>query len=144
MEKKTLPQESELKSILELAIAKLFERQPNIFDFTSETRQTEWNLAHHLAVELREFFPSLDHDLDVVKRNYDNRRPDIVFHKRGTHKMNHLVVEIKKDGSSRDIDADIEKIHAHWFRDPLHYAFGAVVDLRSDGHHEIHVFANTA
>jgi len=143
MKKEALPEQSELTSILEQAIAKLFERQPNIFEFTSETGQTEWNLAHHLAVELREFFPSLDHDLDVVKWNYKNRRPDIIFHKRGTHESNLVVVEIKRDGDPREVEADIEKIHAHWFRGRLHYQFGAVVNLRSDGKHEIHVFKNT-
>src|SRR5262249_33698096 len=104
----------------------------------------EWNLAHHLACELREFFPSLDHDLDLTKHDYDERRPDIVFHKRGTHEANHLVVEVKRDGRPAKITADIEKIHAYWFRPPLQYEFGAVVNLRSDGTHEVQVFKNPA
>jgi hypothetical protein len=70
-------------------------------------------------------------------------RPDIVFHRRGTHASNHLVVEIKRDGNAREVEADIEKIREHWFRNPLHYQFGAVVNLRSDGKHEIQVFKNT-
>jgi len=133
---------AELKSILEQAIVRLFERQPNIFNFTPTTGQTEWNLAHHLAVELCEFFPSLDHDLDVLKRDYDNRRPDIIFHTRGTHKANYLVVEIKRDGNPREIDSDVEKIMAYWFRAPLLYEFGAVVNLRTDGNHEVRVIEN--
>jgi len=144
MTKEILSEESELNSILEQAIAKLFEHQPNIFEFTSETGQTEWNLAHHLAVELREFFPSLDHDLDVTKRNYGDRRPDIIFHKRGTHEANQLVVELKRDGDPREVEADIEKIHTYWFQGRLHYKFVAVVNLRSDGKHEIRVFGNKA
>ena len=79
----------------------------------------------------------MDHDLDVVKMNYENRRPDIIFHKRGTHEANHLVVEIKRDGSPREADADIKKIESHWFRAPLRYEFGAVVNLRKDGKHEV-------
>lgn len=134
--------DSELKSILEKAVANLFERQPNIFEFTPETGQTEWNLTHHLAVELHAFFPSLDHDLDVLKRGYDNMRPDIVFHKRGTHTSNFLVVEVKSDGNPHDIEADMEKIHVHWFREPLRYQFGAVVNLRTSGKHQIQVFKN--
>jgi len=134
--------EAEIDSALEQAIARLFEHQPNIFEFTSETGQTEWNLAHHLAVELCKFFPGLDHDLDVVKWNYENRRPDIIFHKRGTHEANYLVVEMKRDGDPSEIDADIQKIHTHWFRAPLRYEFGAVVNLRTDGKHEIRVFRN--
>ena len=120
----------------------MFEHQPDIFKFTSETGPTEWNLAHHLAVELREFFPSLDHDLDVVKRNYDNRRPDIIFHKRGTHEFNSLVVEVKRGGSSGEIAEDVGKIMTHWFRAPLSYRFGATVNLRTKGKHEIQVFKN--
>jgi len=96
----TLMNESELNAILEKAVANLFAHQPNIYEFAPGTGQTEWNLAHHLAVELRAFFPSLDHDLDVLKRDYDNMRPDIIFHKRGTHEANHLVVEVKRDSSS--------------------------------------------
>ena len=134
--------QSDLQQIVEQAIANLFVHQPNIFEFTPETGQTEWNLAHHLAVELREFFPNLNYDLDVVKRNYENRRPDIIFHKRGTHSANYLVVEIKKDGSSLDTVEDIEKIKMHWFRAPLHYEFGAVINLRTDGKNEIQVFKN--
>src|SRR5712691_5314114 len=126
----TLVNESKLKSMLEHAVMKLFEHQPNIFDFTSETGQTEWNLGHHLAVELREYFPLLDHGLDVVKRNYGNRRPDIIFHKRGTHKTNYLVVEINRDGGLGEIAADIKKVETNWFRGPLRYRFGAVVNLR--------------
>jgi len=135
--------ESELKSVLEQAIAKLFEHQPKIFEFTSETGPTEWNLVHHLAAELRDFFPSLDCDLDVVKRDYENRRPDIIFHKRGTHEANYLVIEVKRDGAPREIDADIEKVKAHWFRSPLRYEFGAAINLRIDGKHEIQILKNT-
>lgn len=135
--------EAEVKSAIENAIGRLFEHQPNIFAFTPETGQTEWKLAHHLAVELREFFPSMDHDLEITKHDYDDRRPDIVFHKRGTHEANHLVVELKKDGNNAKISADIEKIHAYWFRDPLHYQFGVVINLRTDGRHEVRAFKNT-
>lgn len=134
--------ELELQSILGQAIEKLFEHQPDILGFTSETAQTEWNLAHHLAVELSKHFPTLNYDLDVVKTNYDNRRPDIIFHKRGTHEANYLVVEIKRDGSAREIEADIDKVKTHWFKPPLHYAFGAVINLRADGKHEVQIFKN--
>jgi hypothetical protein len=56
--------ESQLKVALEQAVAKLFEHQPDIFLFTPETGQTEWNLVHHLAVELTEFFSAYDLDLE--------------------------------------------------------------------------------
>jgi hypothetical protein len=118
------------------------EHQPNIFEFTPETGQTEWNLAHHLAVELCSFFPFLDHDLDVTKRNYGDKRPDIIFHKRGRHESNYLVLELKRDGNPREIETDIEKIHAYWFQGKLNYQFGALVDLRSDGGHQVQVFKN--
>lgn len=136
--------ESDLKSALEQAIANLFEHQQNIFEFTPETGQTEWNLAHHLAVELHTFFPSLDYDLDVIKRGYDNMRPDIIFHKRGTHESNFLVIEVKRDGSPGAIAQDVEKIKGYWFRAPLHYEYGATINLRTDRNHEIQVLKNAA
>jgi hypothetical protein len=135
--------EAAFKSIIEQAIARLFTRQPDIFAFTSETGQTEWNLAHHLAVELSGFFPGLNYDLDVIKRNYGNMRPDIIFHKRGTHESNYLVIEVKRDGHPTHMAEDVEKIKTHWFMPPLHYSFGATVNLRTDGKHEIQVFKNS-
>lgn len=133
-----------LKETLQSAVSNLFEHQLNIFAFTSETGQTEWNLTHHLAVELHPFFSKLDCDVDVTKRSYGDRRPDIIFHKRGSHESNYLVVEVKKDGDPHEVEADIAKIDDFWFKDPLRYRFGAVIDLRSDGHHRIEVFENPA
>jgi hypothetical protein len=143
---RTLMNETELKSIIEQAISNLFEHQPNIVEFTAQTRQTEWNLAFHLAVELSALLPDLDCDIDVLKRGYGygNKRPDIIFHKRGTHESNYLVVELKRDGNAHRIEADIEKIHEHWFRDPLHYQFAAVINVRTNGKHEVRVFESEA
>ena len=134
--------ESALESMLVRAVQNLFEMQPNIFEFTSETGQTEWNLAHHLANEVHKLFPELDCDLDVVKRHYDMRRPDIILHRRGTHADNFLVIEVKKDGGSEEIAHDLRRISEQWFRDPLHYQFGAVVNLRTDGRYKLRVLRN--
>jgi hypothetical protein len=41
--------ERAIKTKLETAAKALIDNQPDIFDFTSETGQTEWNLTHHLA-----------------------------------------------------------------------------------------------
>jgi hypothetical protein len=134
--------QNKLKNILESAAYNLFRNQPNIFEFTSETGQTEWNLTHHLANEIHKLLPDYDCDLDVTKRNYDNRRPDIIFHKRGTNRYNLLVIEVKKDGSAQDLSDDIQKIKSDWFKEPSHYQFGAMINLKSDGSWEIKVFKN--
>lgn len=134
--------DSELKTQLQCTVSDLFSHQADIFDFTSETVQTEWNLAHHFAIELTKRFPDLDCDLDIIKPNYERRRPDIILHRRGSHSSNLLVVEIKRDGDRREIEADIEKIQHFWFREPLSYEFGAVIDLRSDKSSDIIVFQN--
>jgi uncharacterized protein involved in tellurium resistance len=39
--------------------------------------------------------------------------------------------------------AEIEKIENHWFKAPLRYEFGAIVNLRADRKHEIRVLKNT-
>ncbi len=83
--------ESEIKETLEAAATSLYEGQPDIFDFTSETGQTEWNLAHHLANEIHEYFPACHCDLDITKRNFRNHRPDIIIHIRGSNDFNFLV-----------------------------------------------------
>jgi len=134
--------EAIVKIKMEQAIEALFRRQPDIFDFTAETHQTEWNLAHHLANEIQGVFPHLQCDLEVVKANYENQRPDIVVHRRGTHKANYLIVEVKLDGTDSDLDSDTEKIRTQWFRPPLRYEFGAVIDLRTNGRHAVEVFKN--
>ena len=136
--------ENELKKILERAVKNLFMGQPNIYKFTPETGQSEWNLAHHLANEIHRFFPRYDCDLDIIKCNFEDKRPDIIFHKRGGHKSNFLVIEIKRDKGSVEIADDIRKIKSYWFKYPLNYKFGAVVNLKKDKTSEMQVFKDTS
>lgn len=132
-----------IKNVLDRSIGNLFKNQPNIFRFTTATGQTEWNLVHHIANEISDFFPFLDCDLDVTKRNIGNKRPDIIFHKRGTHRSNFLVVEVKSDGDLKDTQNDKDRISQYWFR-AYKYTFGAVINLRSTGKSEIKVFENSS
>ncbi len=114
-----------VERILFSSLKNLFLNQPDIFNFTSQTGQTEWNLCHHLANEIHKYIFWLDHDLDVTKRNLDNKRPDIIFHKRGINELNFLVVEVKyKD---RPIKEDMIKIKKDWMGNELHYRFGASI-----------------
>ena len=131
-----------VEKIIDQAVKNLFQNQSNIYEFTSETRQTEWNLAHHLAVEIHNLLPWFDYDLDIAKPNYDNKRPDIVLHKRGNHDSNFLVIEVKRDGSETAIDEDIQKVKNQWFRPVLSYEFGAVVNLKPNKTWEIKVLKN--
>jgi hypothetical protein len=132
-----------VKEKIKASAEKLFVNQPNIFTFTSETRQSEWNLAHHLAIELHKEFPGFDCDVDIVKVNLENRRPDIIFHKRGTNESNFLVIEVKRDGQPAEIRRDKERIESVWFSDRLNYRFGAIIDIKSDKTSQISVFKNT-
>ncbi|MEK8128985.1 hypothetical protein WMW72_13860 [Paenibacillus filicis] len=45
-----------VKNIIYSAIRNLFENNNDFFAFSSETNMTEWNLSHHLAIELIEKF----------------------------------------------------------------------------------------
>lgn len=132
----------EMTEILEKAVQALFANQPTILNLTSETQQTEWNLAHHLANEIHKFFPKLDYDVDIIKVNLGRKRPDIVFHTRGSHKDNLLVVEVKRDGSAADLKDDLEKIREYWFSDRLRYRFGAVINLTDDKQYQIQVVSS--
>jgi hypothetical protein len=118
-------EQRQIEEHLNAAIGNLLTSQPNLFDFTSETNQTEWNIAHHLATEVSKRFPDYDCDLDVCKPNLEHRRPDIIVHRRGTHDHNLLVIEIKRDRAN--VDGEIEKICTWWFAQRLHYEYGAVV-----------------
>ena len=131
-----------MENKLNLAVETLFRDQPDIFGFTDETHQTEWNLAHHLANEIQRLFPDLQCDIELIKPNYENRRPDIIVHRRRTHDDNLLVVEVKLNGTDDALDRDAEKIGQYWFQPPLRYRFGAIVDLRRDGRHKVRVLRN--
>jgi hypothetical protein len=135
--------EEEIQKRLKEAIEALYTKQPNIFIFSSETGQTEWNLAHHLAIEAHRLFPNYDCDLDVTKPNLARRRPDIIFHKRGSNESNYLVIEVKRDAFPASFKDDIEKIKSIWFGHPLHYQFGAVINLKSNKAYEIRVLRNS-
>ena len=87
-------------AILTSAIRNLFDQQPDVLKNTSRTGMTEWNFGHHLANEIAKYIFWLNHDMDVMKRNYNNRRPDIIFHKRGSNGLNYLVIEIKCNNST--------------------------------------------
>ena len=128
----------EVKALVDLAVANLRATQPNLHDFTPATLQTEWNIAHHLACEIKELFPDHDCDLDVSKPNLNNMRPDIIIHERGNHDNNLLVIEVKRDAV--DIWEDVTKITGFWFDAPLNYQFGAVVAINEYADPVVEVF----
>ncbi|MBF8266537.1 MAG: hypothetical protein HW388_45 [Dehalococcoidia bacterium] len=133
----------EVQILLRQAAESLFQNQPNIYDFTSESGNTEWNLAHHYANEVHKLLRDYDCDLEITKGSYHNKRPDIIFHERGSHERNFLVIEVKKDGGPQDIESDYQKIKYDWFREPLQYQFGALVNLKSDKTSEVEVLENS-
>ncbi len=110
-----------IAKILWSSLANLFKNQPDILNNTSQTNMTEWNFAHHLANEIAKYIFWLNHDLEVIKKDFNRERPDIIFHKRGTNDFNFLVVEIK---FNRNRCEDIKKIKEHWMKPPLSYRFG--------------------
>lgn len=120
---------AEFKKILEESIGSLFKNQPNLSKFTSETNQHEVNLCHHLANEISKFLDGYDCDLDIIKRNLENKRPDIIFHKRDNHDDNLLVIEVKRSESHEGTEDDIKKIKEYWMQEPLSYKFGASIVL---------------
>lgn len=131
-----------IKGLLKAAVADLYEHEHDIDHFSSETRQTEWNLAAHLAPEIVKYFDGYNYDIDVMKVNYGNRRPDIIIHRRGTSKYDLLVVEVKREGSSADTRRDAQKIQEYWFDVRLRYRFGATINLEAGKLPDIDVFRN--
>jgi hypothetical protein len=123
------------------AVERLFASQPDIFGFTPESAQTEWNLTHHLARELSALLPGFVYDVDIRKPGAGDRRPDIVFHRRGTHEDNFLVIEVKRD-SPKAVAGELEKIRRHWFAEPYLYRFGVALNLNSDFTYQLEIIAN--
>src|SRR5437868_5733341 len=123
--------EQSIREAIVKAIESLFAKQPDIFSLTSASAQTEWNLTTHLAHELSALFPAFACDVDIKKPDAGDRRPDIVFHRRGTHEDNFLVIEVKKD-NQRAITGELKKIERYWFAEPYLYQFGAALNLNSD------------
>jgi hypothetical protein len=123
--------------ILCSSIKNLFDNQPTIFEFTSETGETEWNLACHLSNEIREYIFWLNNDLELTKANHNYKRPDIVFHKRGIHALNFLVIELKHRGA--DTSEDIKRISEQWTRRTLRYRFGASIRIINNGDYNVNL-----
>jgi hypothetical protein len=111
-------------------------------EFTPDTHESEWNLSQHLATAIEGYLPELQRDVDPIKPRAGRRRPDIVFHRRGIHRLNYLVIEVKKNGSRRAVLLDAWKIRRYWFRAPYRYRFGATVNLLSSHAAEIQVYQN--
>jgi hypothetical protein len=132
--------ENQVRKLLEFAIIALSKHQSNLFESTNETHQSEWNIAHHYANEVSLIFKDHDCDVEMIKPNYDTKRPDIIIHKRGTHERNFLVIEVKRDVDG--IPTDIDKIKDWWFRTPLKYEYGAVVMLKDFVNAEVYVIKN--
>ena len=130
----------EVRALVQQAVENLLNGQPDLHDFTPATGQTEWNIAHHLAVEVNILFPDYACDLDVSKPNYNNMRPDIIVHERGNHNEILLVIEVKREVA--DIWDDVTKITGFWFDAPLNYQFGAVVVINERSAPVIEVFEN--
>jgi len=129
-----------LQDIIYSSIVNLFNNQPDIFMFTSETNMTEWNLGHHLSNEIGKYIFWLDCDLDVIKRNHNNKRPDIIFHKRATNVFNFLVVELKRNRNDRQ--EDIRKIQEDWMNRPLNYKFGLYINIWGVNEYKAILFNN--
>jgi len=113
----------------------LFKNQPDVLTDTKQTTMTEWNLAHHLANEIAKYLFWLNHDIEVVKRNYNLKRPDIIFHKRGSN-LNFLVIELK---TGRDIQHDMKRIRNEWMKN-LGYRLGASVVISMADDWQIYLF----
>jgi len=125
-------------TILISSIRNLFNNQHDVLTPTRFTGMTEWNYSRHLANEIVKYIFWLNHDTDVTKHDYHNRRPDIIFHKRGINDLNFLVVEIKKiSGLGNN---DIKKIKRDWMCEPLLYRFGASIVVQSAEDFEVVVF----
>lgn len=94
------------------ALINLFRAQPDLSVFEPrDTSEREPNLSFHLANELWKYIFWLNCDFDVIKKPpHGNKRPDIIFHKRGVSALNFLVVEVKRASNPEGVGKDLNKI----------------------------------
>lgn len=133
--------EQSVKETIEQAVENLFANQPDIFELTPDSAQTEWNLTNHLAHEISALFPTFACDVDIKKPVAGDRRPDIVCHIRGIHEDNFLVVEVKRNNQGVMI-GELEKIKQYWFAEPYLYKFGVALNLNSDFTYQVEIRVN--
>ncbi|AGB41431.1 hypothetical protein Halha_1489 [Halobacteroides halobius DSM 5150] len=127
-----------ISDILYSSLENLFVNQSRILEYTEETNITEWNLGHHLANEIKKYLFWLDNDVEVIKTNLENKRPDIIFHKRTCYSLDYLVIEIKRNEESGK--SDIEKIEDFWMGNRLDYRYGAYINIDDNGDYNGCVF----
>jgi hypothetical protein len=120
-----------LARILCSAAYSMRQKDPNLGRYTSDTNQHELNLAFHYARELHRWFSWLDCDFDVSKIACDYERPDIIQHRRATHALNFLVIEVKRERSRKAVPLDLEQIRGRWF-ERYFYRYGAAIILADD------------
>lgn len=132
-----------IKDILCMAVRDLYQKEPDIDNFSSESGQTEWNLTAHLGPEIIKYFPNYSYDVDITKINYNHRRPDIIIHRRGSGpEGNLLIVEAKRHGMEREVREDESKIRQYWFSERLRYRYGATMNLKPACRLDVNVFSN--
>ncbi len=129
-----------IEEILKKAVKNLLESQKDFFEFTSATNQTEWNITHHYSSEIQKVFHDYSCDVDISKPNLENKRPDIVVHKRGNHDHNFLIVEVKR--KRQDVEQELDKIKSFWFQSNLKYDFGAIVVINDYEESIVRVIVN--
>lgn len=126
-----------VKMKIKTAVKNMFEEEKDINQFSSESGKSEWNLAHHLALRLMKEFESYSVDIEIPKLNVENRRPDIIIHRRGKNTDNYLIIEIKRDGTLEENNSDIKKIRTYWLGDPLKYKYGTFINFKNENKTEI-------
>lgn len=112
---------AELRAAVVSAAERITSEQPAVW------RMSEWNICHHLAIELGKTFADFNIDVELVKD--DGRRPDIVIHERDTHDRNLAVFQVKVRPSAQDVVDDLGKISGTFFREPYHYKYGVFLSV---------------
>lgn len=122
---------AQIEQILIKSWEKLKADQPDFGRFGVDTSQHELNIAHHYANYVFQYLgdasTNLSCDFDVLKSNI-GKRPDIIFHERGTNDNNLLVLELKLNGRHIQATHELKRIQEDWFG-IFHYKFGAYLNI---------------
>jgi hypothetical protein len=126
---------SEFKKAISLSVRLFVQHERSLFAAYGDDLREE-AISHQLANKIGCVFKDFDVDceysrqLDGNQKQNDfreDKRPDIIVHKRGTNENNLALIEVKWDKNRRD---DTEKVTT--FK-KLCYAFGVVVRFDGNG-----------
>lgn len=151
-------EKAELENLLKKAIDKLLSKDRYLLEHDVNERTITHKLAMYIT-EFAKYINGFDWDIDVeYNRNKDKSKgilnadnlivgvyPDILIHKRGKDNFcdwrnnNLLIIELKKNASTKGKSKDIDKIQRFINQSPYYYNYGMFINFKTGDNQSFHI-----